>query len=68
MNLTHILAPIRLVGCEIRNRIVRAAHTTYLDDGAINADLIAYHVARGNGGVGLSIMEVLGFILPRQRA
>jgi 2,4-dienoyl-CoA reductase-like NADH-dependent reductase (Old Yellow Enzyme family)/pyruvate/2-oxoglutarate dehydrogenase complex dihydrolipoamide dehydrogenase (E3) component len=42
----------------IPNRVVRTAHLTKMALGpAITDDLIAYHVARGEGGVGLSILE-----------
>jgi len=57
--LTHILTPIQLGNVELRNRVVRAAHATNLGGGAISDDLIAYHVARGEGGVGLSVQEIL---------
>ncbi|AMK19966.1 MULTISPECIES: oxidoreductase [Sphingobium] len=59
MSLTHILTPQRIADVEIRNRVVRAAHATFLGGGVVNDDLIAYHVARGKGGVGLSIIEIL---------
>jgi 2,4-dienoyl-CoA reductase-like NADH-dependent reductase (Old Yellow Enzyme family)/pyruvate/2-oxoglutarate dehydrogenase complex dihydrolipoamide dehydrogenase (E3) component len=55
--LTHVLTPIRIAGCEIKNRVVRTAHATGL--GAMNEDLIAYHRARAEGGVGLTILEIL---------
>ena len=57
--LTHVLTPIRIGNVEIRNRVVRAAHGTLLGAGTVNDDLIAYHVARGKGGAGLSILETL---------
>ena len=57
--LTHILTPIRIAGAEIRNRVVRTAHGTWLGGGVMGDDLIAYHAARGRGGVGLSIIEIL---------
>lgn len=56
MTLTHVLTPIRIANVEIRNRVARSAHGTHL---GVNEDMIAYHVARGRGGVGLSIIEVL---------
>ncbi len=60
MALTHVHTPIRLRNLEIRNRVVRSAHGTNLGGGTINEDLIAYHEARAKGGVGLTIMEVMG--------
>lgn len=57
--LTHILTPIRIAGAEIRNRVVRTAHGTWLGRGVMGDDLIAYHAARARGGVGLSIIEIL---------
>jgi 2,4-dienoyl-CoA reductase-like NADH-dependent reductase (Old Yellow Enzyme family)/thioredoxin reductase len=43
----------------VKNRVVRTAHATNLGRGKINEDLIAYHVARAKGGVGLTIVELL---------
>lgn len=59
MTLTHVMTPIKIADVELRNRVVRTAHATLLGMGAPSDDLIAYHVARGRGGVGLSIIEVL---------
>lgn len=59
MALTHVLTPIHIAEVEIRNRVMRTAHGTLLGGGTVNDDLIAYHVARGRGGVGLSILETL---------
>jgi len=58
--LEHILAPIRINGVEIKNRVVRTAHGTNLGGGALSDDLIAYHAARARGGVGLSMLEASG--------
>lgn len=55
--LTHADKPIRIADCTIKNRIIRTAHATGL--GPMNDDLIQYHVLRANGGVGLSILEIL---------
>lgn len=41
------------------NRIVRAAHGTNIGGGTIDDRLIAYHLARAKGGVGLTILETL---------
>ncbi|NKB98743.1 MAG: NAD(P)-binding protein [Pseudomonadales bacterium] len=47
------LEPINVGGIEIPNRIVRAPHGTRLSGDA----LIAYHVARAKGGVGMSTVS-----------
>ncbi|KKC26021.1 oxidoreductase [Sphingomonas sp. SRS2] len=57
--LTHILKPIQLGTAQIKNRVVRTAHGSYLGRGIMGDDLIAYHAARARGGVGLSIIEIL---------
>lgn len=61
MALTHVDKPIVLNGLEIRNRVVRSAHATGFDRGTgqVSDDLIAYHVARAKGGVGLTFLEIL---------
>jgi 2,4-dienoyl-CoA reductase-like NADH-dependent reductase (Old Yellow Enzyme family)/thioredoxin reductase len=59
MALTHVLTPLKIAGVEIPNRVVRGAHGTNLGGGIVSDDLIAYHLARGRGGVGLSIIEIL---------
>jgi len=41
----------------IPNRVARTAHGTNIGQGRLNDDLIAYHLARARGGVGLSIVE-----------
>jgi len=53
--------PLTINGCNIRNRVFRSAHGTMLTNasaGIINDALIAYHVARARGGVGLAILDV----------
>ncbi|MEO1059874.1 MAG: FAD-dependent oxidoreductase [Actinomycetota bacterium] len=45
-----------IAGCTIPNRIVRTAHST----GTLGDDLIAYHEARAEGGIGLAIIEIAG--------
>ena len=59
MKLTHIHTPITIGGLEVRNRVVRTAHATGMASRGIDDTLINYHVARGIGGVGLSIVELL---------
>lgn len=52
------LSPTQIGGLEIKNRIARTAHATMMArDGQITDDLIAYHLARAEGGVGLTILE-----------
>jgi 2,4-dienoyl-CoA reductase-like NADH-dependent reductase (Old Yellow Enzyme family) len=55
------LSPIRIGGLEIKNRVARTAHATMMArGGAVTDDLIAYHLARAEGGVGLTILEAAG--------
>ncbi|MEY4238122.1 MAG: hypothetical protein RL339_723, partial [Pseudomonadota bacterium] len=60
MALTHVLEPIRIGGCLVPNRVVRTAHATAIGGGVMSDDLIAYHERRARGGVGLTILEILG--------
>jgi 2,4-dienoyl-CoA reductase-like NADH-dependent reductase (Old Yellow Enzyme family) len=53
----RIFSPIKIGAVEIPNRIVRTAHATRLANQYVNDDLIAYHLERAKGGVGLSIIE-----------
>jgi 2,4-dienoyl-CoA reductase-like NADH-dependent reductase (Old Yellow Enzyme family) len=55
--LRHVLEPIEIKNVTIKNRVVRTAHGTQIGQGRMNDDLIAYHVARAKGGVGLTITE-----------
>lgn len=52
------LQPISINGLEIKNRIVRQAHGTEYGHGKIVDETIQYHVARAQGQVGLSVLEV----------
>lgn len=59
--LTHVDTPIRLGPVEVKNRVVRPAHQTFLPEmGNINERLIAYHEARAIGGVGMTVIETMG--------
>jgi 2,4-dienoyl-CoA reductase-like NADH-dependent reductase (Old Yellow Enzyme family) len=49
--------PLSINGCTVKNRIVRASHTTGCADGGVTDSFIAFQEARARGGVGLSIME-----------
>jgi 2,4-dienoyl-CoA reductase-like NADH-dependent reductase (Old Yellow Enzyme family)/thioredoxin reductase len=60
MSLTHIHTPIRVGAIELKNRVVRTAHSTNIGGGTMSDDLIAYHEARARGGVGLTILETFG--------
>jgi 2,4-dienoyl-CoA reductase-like NADH-dependent reductase (Old Yellow Enzyme family) len=55
--LQRVFEPIQIGRVTIPNRIVRTAHGTWISRGTINDDLIAYHVERAKGGVGLSYIE-----------
>lgn len=55
----HALAPISIGPVTLPNRVVRTGHGTGLGGGTISDDLIAYHVARAKGGVGLTILELM---------
>lgn len=55
------LSPIAIGGVEVKNRIARTAHATMMArGGGITPELIAYHLARAEGGVGLTILEAAG--------
>lgn len=55
------LSPIEIGGVEIKNRVARTAHATMMSrGGGITDELIAYHLARAEGGVGLTILEAAG--------
>ncbi len=55
--LQRIFEPIQIGRVTIPNRVVRTAHGTSMSHPGINEHLIAYHVARAEGGVGLSYIE-----------
>ena len=58
MTLTRVYEPLTINGVEIPNRIGRSAHGTGLSRGVPISDaLIAYHLARAKGGVGLTVLE-----------
>jgi len=60
MNISHVMQPLQIKGVTIPNRVVRAAHGTNIGFGKLDDKLIAYHLARARGGVGLTILETLG--------
>ena len=59
MTVHPALSPIHIGGVEIPNRIVRTAHGTRFGGGVMTDTLIDYHVLRAEGGVGLSILEIM---------
>ena len=56
----NVLRPVVIGGVKVPNRVVRTAHATGVADGEMNDRLIAYHEARAKGGVGLTIIEIMG--------
>jgi len=57
----NLFAPLRIRGAVLRNRILSTGHDTVLPtDGTVNDALVAYHVARARGGVGLIVTQVAG--------
>lgn len=59
MALTHVHLPIKIGQVEIKNRVVRTAHSTAIGGGTLSDDLVAYHEARAKGGVGLTVLEAM---------
>ena len=57
MALESVLSPTRIGGVELRNRVARTAHQTGYAHGTVTDRLIAYHLARARGEVGLTILE-----------
>ncbi|MCD4524258.1 FAD-dependent oxidoreductase [Nocardioides sp. cx-173] len=53
----HALSPITINGCELKNRIVRAAHGTGLVGGGMGPRFLAFHEARAKGGVAMFTLE-----------
>ncbi|WP_340266836.1 oxidoreductase [Sphingobium mellinum] len=54
----RVFSPLKIRSVEVPNRIVRPAHVTMLATREpVTDDLIAYHLERARGGVGLSILE-----------
>ena len=56
-NFKFIDKPIKINDVAIKNRVVRSAHGTNIGQGELNDDLIAYHLERAKGGVGLTFIE-----------
>lgn len=61
----QLLSPITIRGLELRNRIVYPAMGTKMaDDKYVTDQLIAYHLARVEGGSGLNFLEVASVYEP----
>ncbi|MDQ0704858.1 2,4-dienoyl-CoA reductase-like NADH-dependent reductase (Old Yellow Enzyme family) [Pseudomonas sp. W3I7] len=57
----HLFEPLVLRGKRLKNRIMSSGHDTSMPtDNRVNAQLIAYHRARAEGGVGLIVLQVAG--------
>lgn len=57
--LSRVLSPITIGPVRVKNRVVRTGHGTGIGKGTMNPELVAYHVERAKGGVGLTIIEAL---------
>ena len=62
----HLLAPGKISGLELRNRIVLAAMGSNFasEDGHCTERLIAYYEARARGGAGLLVLETSAACYP----
>ncbi|MDI3422046.1 oxidoreductase [Streptomyces luteolus] len=59
--LTRLFTPLDIGPATIRNRIVSTGHDTVMaEDGKVTDQLVAYHRARAEGGVGLIVLQVGG--------
>ena len=57
----HLLSPLQIGAMTVKNRIFSSGHDTCLPTSDfVNDDLVAYHQARAEGGVGLIVMQVSG--------
>jgi len=58
---THLFEPLHIRGKRLKNRIMSSGHDTSMPtDNRVNEQLIAYHRARAEGGVGLIVLQVAG--------
>ncbi|WP_350614856.1 FAD-dependent oxidoreductase [Pseudomonas sp. HY7a-MNA-CIBAN-0227] len=56
-----LFEPLALRGKRLKNRIMSSGHDTSMPtDNRVNEQLIAYHRARAEGGVGLIVLQVAG--------
>lgn len=59
--LPHLAEPLDIGPITIRNRIVSSGHDTVMAvNGSVGDQLLAYHEARADGGVGLIVVQVAG--------
>ncbi len=57
----HLFSPLQIGSMTVKNRIFSSGHDTCLPTSDfVNDALIAYHVERAKGGVGLIVMQVSG--------
>lgn len=57
----YLFAPLQIRGKRLKNRIMSSGHDTSMPtDNLVNEQLIAYHRARAEGGVGLIVLQVAG--------
>ncbi|KIH82706.1 FAD-dependent oxidoreductase [Pseudomonas batumici] len=57
----HLFEPLQIRGKRLKNRIMSSGHDTSMPtDNRVNEQLIAYHRARAEGGVGLIVLQVAG--------
>lgn len=57
----HLFEPLQIRGKRLKNRIMSSGHDTSMPtDNRVNEQLIAYHKARAEGGVGLIVLQVAG--------
>ena len=57
----RLFSPLRLGAVECKNRIFSSGHDTVMaEDGLVTDQLVAYHEARAQGGVGLIVTQVVG--------
>lgn len=57
----HLFQPLQIRGKRLKNRIMSSGHDTSMPtDNLVNEQLIAYHRARAEGGVGLIVLQVAG--------
>ncbi|WP_025128253.1 FAD-dependent oxidoreductase [Pseudomonas sp. PH1b] len=57
----HLFQPLEIRGKRLKNRIMSSGHDTSMPtDNLVNEQLIAYHRARAEGGVGLIVLQVAG--------
>jgi len=61
VSFTRLFSSLTIGSCTLKNRIVSSGHDTVMvNHGEVTEQLIAYHRARAEGGVGLIIVQVAG--------